>query len=266
MSISRPIFIIVPGAWHAPSSYEILANHLKATNATVLIAAHPSLNSAQPLTVTCTQDADTVRKLFLPLIEDEEKDVVLVAHSYGGVSGSGAAYGLSKFSRAKAGKRGGVIGIVFIAAFVIPEGASMKGMLGNPPYLLPDQPIPGLCETANPVDIFYHDVDSHTSSVLAQSLQPQALGAFETPAPPMAWQEPEFEGKLAYLRCTQDRAVPAFVQDMMMEKSQVMWLVKDIETSHSPFLSRPKELAELVMDCTNIFLSRNSGSATSKLS
>lgn len=92
MSVSKLIFIIVPGAWHPSSSYEILGNHLKAANLIVLIAHHPNLNSAQPLSVTCTQDAEAVRNVFLPLSE-EGKDVVLVAHLYGGITRSGAAYG-----------------------------------------------------------------------------------------------------------------------------------------------------------------------------
>lgn len=138
MSPSNPIFIIVPGAWHPSSSYEILANHFKAANLIVLIAHHPSLNSAEPLSVTCTQDAEAVRDVFLPLIE-EGNDVVLVVHSYGGITGSGAAYGLSKSSRAKAGKKGGVVGIVYIAAFLVPQGLSMDGTIGPPPYLLLNQ-------------------------------------------------------------------------------------------------------------------------------
>lgn len=119
----------------------------------------------------------------------------------------------------------------------------------------------------NPSDVFYHDLNSNTALTMIQSLEPQALHSFDTPAPPAAWQEPEFDGRLAYVRTTKDKAVPAFVQDTMMEKSQAKWLVKDIEASHSPFLSRPKELTGLVLECVNDFLSTSaSRSATSKLS
>ena len=113
MATSKPTFVIVPGAWHQSSCYETLANHLEAFNFSVLIATHPSLNSAESLTATSAQDTEAVRNVLLPLIEDQAKNVMLVTHSYGGVSGSGAAHGLSTVSRAKAGKKGGVVGICF---------------------------------------------------------------------------------------------------------------------------------------------------------
>ena len=138
MSVSKPTIIIVPGAWHAPSSYDKLAEELKAANFTALIASHPSLNSKDPKSVSCTQDTAAVRSILLPLL-DKGEDVVLVAHSYGGVSASGAAHGLSKVSRAKAGKESGVLGIVYIAGFLIPTGLNMDGMIGPPPYLIPNQ-------------------------------------------------------------------------------------------------------------------------------
>jgi hypothetical protein len=88
---------------------------------------------------------------------------------------------------------------------------------------------------------------------------------FASASPPTAWQEPEYKGKLAYVRTMQDRAVPLFVQDMMMERSHVKWLVKDIETSHSPFLSRPKELTGLLLDCVNHFLASDASHSPSKV-
>ena len=55
------------------------------------------------------QDIESNQKMLLHFIEKGE-DVVLVAHSYGGISASGAAYVLSELSRLKADKKGGVSG------------------------------------------------------------------------------------------------------------------------------------------------------------
>ncbi|TVY50480.1 hypothetical protein LCER1_G006878 [Lachnellula cervina] len=85
------------------------------------------------------------------------------------------------------------------------------------------------------------------------TLLPHAMNVFETPSPPPAWQEPGFEGSLAYLRCVQDKAVPVFVQDMMMEKTGVEWIVGDIDTSHFPFLSRPSEVTEVLTKWPEMF-------------
>ena len=59
----------------------------------------------------------------------------------------------------------------------------------------------------------------------------------------MAWADPDFSGKIAFIRCTKDQALPAFLQDKFMEKSQVEWQVRDIEASHSPYASKAEELA-----------------------
>ena len=47
------------------------------------------------------------------------------------------------------------------------------------------------------------------------------MKAFSSPAPPQAWAEAAFEGRLAFLRCTEDRALPIAKQDMFIEKSGV---------------------------------------------
>lgn len=71
---------------------------------------------------------------LLPLIEGEGKDVVLVMHSYGGIPGSGAAKGFGKAARKMAGRKGGVIGLVHVSGFVLPEGLScVDGQGGSLP-------------------------------------------------------------------------------------------------------------------------------------
>lgn len=45
--------------------------------------------------------------------------------------GSCAVKGLGAVQRAKAGKAGGVIMLVYMAAFVVPKGKSLKDMLGG---------------------------------------------------------------------------------------------------------------------------------------
>lgn len=79
------------------------------------------------------------------------------------------------------------------------------------------------------------------------------MHAFDSPAPPAAWKEAEFAGKLTFVRCMQDQALPPFLQDMFMEKSGVEWKVKNIEASHSPFASKPEELVKILVDSAQQF-------------
>jgi len=88
---------------------------------------------------------------------------------------------------------------------------------------------------------------------MASSLLPHALKAFDSPAPPPAWAQPGFAGRLAFLKCRLDRAIPTFVQDIFTGKSGVEWKVRDMETSHSPWLSRPEETVKILTQWADEF-------------
>ena len=79
------------------------------------------------------------------------------------------------------------------------------------------------------------------------------MRAFDSPAPAMAWADPDFVGKIAYIRCMKDQALPPFLQDMFLEKSGVEWEVKDLEASHSPYASKPEELADILGELAQQF-------------
>lgn len=52
--------------------------------------------------------------------------MVLLMHSYGGSPGNGSAVGLSKEERERDGKKGGVVGLVFVSAYVAKEGQTIR--------------------------------------------------------------------------------------------------------------------------------------------
>ena len=54
---------------------------------------------------------------------------MLVLHSYGGLPGGAAAYGLSKSERQGQGQAGGVIGLIYLSAFLIEEGGTLASKL-----------------------------------------------------------------------------------------------------------------------------------------
>ena len=141
MTTSRPTIVIVPGAWHPTAAYEPFVNALDTAGYSALTVKLPSLNSQDPQKESCSADAEAVRQEILPLIEKQEKDIVVLCHSYGGIPGGGAAYGLSKASRVKHGQKGGVVGLVYLCAFVVPEKSSLLQVMGgkHAPYVVADQ-------------------------------------------------------------------------------------------------------------------------------
>jgi len=129
-ALAHPTIVIIPGAFHIPSHFSSLRAQLeKAGYATASIQL-PSVDPSTPAAAavgTPSNDALFIReKLLLPLIEEEGKDVVLLMFSYGGFPGNGSAVGLSKKERERDEKKGGVVGLVLVSAFVAKEGQNFR--------------------------------------------------------------------------------------------------------------------------------------------
>lgn len=124
---------------------------------------------------------------------------------------------------------------------------------GFPLFVYQKQPSEDLCLVSSPIETFYQDADPETANSLAASLRPHSRLAFRSPTPAPAWAEPTFENKIAFLRCTQDRTIPVALQNAVMQQSGVKWIVRDIDAGHCPWLSKPKEVVEAIIDFTQHF-------------
>lgn len=131
MATSHPSFVVVPGAWHQPEAYEKLVTSLRKAGYSAVVISLPSCNAQNPQKATCSADAEAVRKQILHSMDADGKYIVIVCHSYGGIPGGGAAFGLSKTARARQGKKGGVTGLVYVAGFVVPETSSLLDIMGG---------------------------------------------------------------------------------------------------------------------------------------
>ena len=126
---SKPTIAFVPGAWFLPIQYKELTDLLEAAGYETIIQKNPSCDSADPFNADTQADADAVRNnVLLPLIA-AGKEVVLIAHSYGGSPAAAAATGLSKGDMSAMGGAGGIIGLIWVAAFIAQEGESLQSKL-----------------------------------------------------------------------------------------------------------------------------------------
>lgn len=132
--------LFVPGAWISKAFYEPFLQALTDADYDVHYASYPSFDPKNPSTTDCHTDTEAIRAILNSLV-DEGKDVLLFLHSYAGMPGAAAATGLAKGQRAQEGKLGGVIGLLFLGAFVVPEGLSCASLQGGnlPPWILLDQ-------------------------------------------------------------------------------------------------------------------------------
>lgn len=127
--MSKPTIVLAPGAWHTPDCYDLARAELHKRGWETEAVAYPSVG-AEPPTKGLADDAAAVRST-LERLADAGKEIVLVVHSYGGLVGQNALEGLGYKQRQAAGKKGGVIVFVYLAAFVVPKGGTIKAMLGG---------------------------------------------------------------------------------------------------------------------------------------
>lgn len=130
--MSKPTIIIVPGAWQTPVAFEKIVKLLGQSGYPTVHVPLPTVGGTGSPLAGLADDVEAVRKVLVPVV-DEGKEVILIGHSSGGISMSGAVEGLDVASRKAAGKQGGVTRCIFLAAFVLPKGQSLLGVLGGQP-------------------------------------------------------------------------------------------------------------------------------------
>jgi pimeloyl-ACP methyl ester carboxylesterase len=93
---------------------------------------------------------------------------------------------------------------------------------------------------------FYHDCDEETAKWAFERLTPAPVEfLMEKVSVPNFWQA---DLSRSYVRCLQDRAKPHAMSVEVADRLGVSALA--IDASHSPFLSRPAEVAELLVQAT----------------
>jgi pimeloyl-ACP methyl ester carboxylesterase len=95
--------------------------------------------------------------------------------------------------------------------------------------------------------LFYHDCDEETVRWAFGQLTPESAGDTATTpiSVPHFW---EADLPRSFILCLEDRAQPRWLADVTARRLGVEPLT--IEASHSPFLSRPAELAQRLVEAT----------------
>lgn len=120
--ISKPFFVLLHGAWHTPKCFApLIAARNNGGRADRVVA--PALPSSNATPVPADWDADTATiRATVSQLAEEGQDVVVVMHSLSGLTGGTSLDGLDKQCRGGKGLKGGVVRLVYIAAFLGPEG------------------------------------------------------------------------------------------------------------------------------------------------
>lgn len=123
LKMTKPAIVIVPGAWHKPQHYQYVIDGLQNLGYEAEGVDLPSIDSNPPHS-TWQQDADEVRRVIMRHL-DIGRDVIAVAHSFGGVSMSEAVKNLGKENRKKQGLESSVLHLVYMCAFYLKVKATL---------------------------------------------------------------------------------------------------------------------------------------------
>ena len=134
MAQAKPVYVFVGGVSHTPAFFEDLIKEMTAHGYESTAVAFPTCGDNTE-NVKQWDEVTAIQNVVSSFLDGKNQDVVLVLHSYGGWPGSRAVKGLDQEARQKNGKSTGIVEVVFIAAFLLPDNAPMAQYSYLPPWL-----------------------------------------------------------------------------------------------------------------------------------
>ncbi|KAG4434320.1 hypothetical protein IFR05_010198 [Cadophora sp. M221] len=239
--MSKPAIVFCHGAWHTPSFFDKVIAILEPLGYKCVTFSFPGTGNVPPVK-SLDEDIAAVRAVVLKEV-DAGAEVIVSAHSWGGVPACSALDGLSKAERQRDGKSGGVVKLAFVTSFILPEETSIADALGGPlDVWVPDAD--GNFKFPDEVnkEVFYHDLPSEEADEWAAKIRVHSLATFMAKTKSAAWKKIP----TSYLICENDRPIPPALQESMI--ATVKKQGGEIETerlfvSHSPHLAMPEKVA-----------------------
>lgn len=225
----RPAILLVHGAWHGSWCWDRLVPLLTSAGRDVRTVDLPTVHAADKASRGLADDADAVRAAIAAV----GGPVVVVAHSYGGAPASVASAGVADVEH-----------LVYLTAFALDAGESLLGAVGGEPpswwNVQGDLVTAGTADEP-PAGIFYNDLSAEDAAAQTARLTTQSLAAFRDELSAAAWHDIPS----TYVVCDRDAAIPAFAQEGLAARAGSV--VHHLDASHSPFLSKPDETAEIIL-------------------
>ena len=233
-------FILIHGSWHSSWNWHKVIPILeKQGHKTIAIDLPGMGRDKTPIKEVKMQS--TVEKIC-KLIDSIEGKVILVGHSKNGIMISQAAeYRPDKIEK-----------LVYLAAYLIPNGKTQReyslqdteGVL-KPFVTMHDELQAHTLQPEIYRDGLYNDCEENIVELAKLLLSHEPV---ESGITPLQLTEENF-GSIprVYIECTEDKAVTPFIQRKMYTEMPCE-KVYSMQTSHSPFFSKPQELSDILCE------------------
>ncbi|KAL2811561.1 alpha/beta-hydrolase [Aspergillus granulosus] len=239
--MALPTIVFIPGAWHSPEYYGAVRSLLEAKGYPTVGVDLPSVGGH----ATMKDDAAAIRAVTEKLAAQGTK-IVLVMHSYGGIPGSESASALGWKQRQAAGEPGGIVALVYIAAYMLEEGGSIMSFAkdGQMPHWLTVKDGLIYYDESEAIPNMYGDfAPEHEPEVWASKLKPHAGASWTEGVTYVAYRDIA----TTYLLCMNDRSLPVDMQKQFVAAAEGRITVQSCDSAHSPMITIPELVEETII-------------------
>lgn len=232
--------VLVHGAWEDASIWGGVVAELESAGHVVQTVNLPG--RAGDTTPTSQITLEAHRDAVLAVVRQSEAPVVLVGHSFGGMT-------ISAVAEAEPGK---IRRLVYVAAYLPQSGQSLQDLAfsdpdskAGPNFEVDEPNLVARIKYEARADLFLNDADAALREGFADTMVDEPLIPLGTPVALTA----ERFGTVpkAYIRTLRDQVVSPALQERMLAATPVEHVV-GIDSGHAPFLTRPAELAAAILD------------------
>ncbi|CAI6337113.1 unnamed protein product [Periconia digitata] len=142
-SSTKPALVFVTGSFVMATHYEFLMEAIKTKGYPAQVIQLKTAGTRRPGPLPTMYDDAADINAAAAKFADEGRDVVVVAHSYGGVPATQSLKGVTKAEREKEGKQGGVVRLAYMTALAPELGAPAGSLFFEGSGARPDLMAPG---------------------------------------------------------------------------------------------------------------------------
>ena len=232
-------YVLVHSAWLGAWQWQQVAKTLETAGHKVItpdLAGHGSDKTpASDITM------ETYVNQLLAILDGQPEKVVLVGHSFNGIT-------VSRVAELRPKK---IDQLVYLTAFVFPNGASFYDAVKGVPdskavehFFLSEDQTEAFVKSEEMQNAFAHDIPAEAFNQAIAYIVPE-------PAAPLGYKLEVTDavfGKIPkyYIECTDDRAIPISAQRSMYEGK--VEKVFTLNSSHTPNFSQPDKLAAILLE------------------
>ncbi|OCK83124.1 alpha/beta-hydrolase [Lepidopterella palustris CBS 459.81] len=247
---NKPTILLVTGSFSPPPIYDLVVSRLKDVGFEVVVPHLPSIGRTKDKDPApgLSDDVALIRSELTRLVSQQEKHVLIIGHSYGGVPATESIHGFSKAEREKEGRSGGVVRILYSAA-VLPEiGETAAEFFGGKfaDFVVIDDKHWAHLETEGAAKANFGTLPHEQGVKWASKFQEHSIVTFSTPLTNAGYKDVD----VSYLVTEEDSVIPPDKQlrsvDRIEKESGRKVDVQRVKTGHSAYVLDPDAVANVI--------------------